>query len=569
MTTVIKGTKCNTWADVSWTKANRVINNLQRRIFVAKQQGRFRSLRKLQNLLLSAQSNRLLSVRQVCQINSGRKTPGVDNKVFASPSERYGLVSLLSTLPLKKWKPMPTKRIYISKSNGKLRPLGIPILADRALQSMVKTALEPEWEAVFEASSYGFRKCRSSQDAIRYIHNVCNSKTSKNWIVDADIKGCFDNISQEYLLDQLHSFPAHRLIQRWLEAGYVDKRVFHDSPLGTPQGGVISPLLANIALHGMEEALGITRSKSNRVQATRTVIRYADDFIVACKTEQEALLVKNLLTTWLWKRGFMLSPEKTRIIHIRDGFDFLGFNIRLYTSGKKEKLLIKPSKQSLVKFRSKLKTLWKACLGSPVVRVVAKLNLVIKGWAQYFSTGVSSEISSSLDSYMWTRQYRFAKRTHPLKSWNWIKSRYWGGNFCPNRKDRWVFGCKETGAYMHKFSWTPIKRHTMVKGTNSPFDPSLKTYWDKRALKLSSTKTFSTQKLAARQNSFCPVCFSHLYASGESLDQHHLVYRSLGGESSYSNLMLLHTECHKKVHALGWGADVLKRRLKVLKDVKG
>nr|ARO91109.1 putative reverse transcriptase/maturase [Flintiella sanguinaria] len=467
MTLVIKGTKYNSWADVNWAKVNGVINNLQRRIFVAKQQGRFRTLRKLQNLLLSSESNRLQAVRQICQVDSGKNTPRVDNKVFASPFERLQLVSLLGKTSLINWKPIPTKRIYISKRNGKLRLLKIPILADLALQEIVKCALEPEWEAVFEASSCGFRKFLCSNDAIRYIHDVCNSHTSKRWIVDADIKGFFENIPQEYLLGRLHSFPAQRLIKRWLQAGYLNKRLFHDSSVGTPQYGVISSLLANIAFHGMEEAIGISCNKFNSVKATHTLIRYGNDFIVACQTEQEARLVKSELNSWLKLRGLTLSTEKTRILHISDGFDFLGFNIKLYKSSSKDKLLIKPSKTSLVKFRYKLKTIWKKSLGSPLIKVVSRINPVIKRWSQYYKIGVSSKRFSSLDRYMWIRQYRYARRTHPKKSWDWIKSKYWS-NFRPNtkNKDRLMFGCNETGAYMDKFSWASTKRHFIVKNTS-------------------------------------------------------------------------------------------------------
>ncbi len=568
MTKVIKDTQCNSlngWSQINWAKANRIVNNLQRRIFVAKQQGRFRNVRKLQNLLLTAQSNRLLAVRQVCQLNAGRKTPGVDKKVFLNPSQRWELLLLLSKSNLKNWKPMPAKRIYISKPNGNKRPLGIPTIADRALQAVVKNALEPEWEALFEPSSYGFRKGRSAQDAIRYIHNVCNAKSSKHWIIDADIKGCFDNISHEFLETQLRSFPARKCIKNWLKAGYIDKHVFHDSPLGTPQGGIISPLLANIALHGMEQCLNIKRCKRGRITSCYTLIRYADDFIIACRTENQAITAKIKINEWLRVRGLHLSEEKTRITHIRTGFDFLGFNIRLYKSKQKNKLLIKPSKQSQVKFRYNLKTTWKTLRGSSAVKVIGKLNPVIKGWGNYFKTGVSSKIFSSLDNYMWNRQYRYARRTHPRKSWKWIKDKYWG-SLCPDKKDRWIFGCKQTGNYLHKLAWIPIQRHIMVKGSSSTYDPSLQDYWKKRTSKEPNLfRTPSHTKIAKQQKFMCPVCSNHLYSNYEPVVLHHLIYQSLGGKSDYTNLMLLHTECHKKVHALNWNADILKRRLKVLK----
>lgn len=566
MTNVIKDTKCTSWAQINWAKSNRIVNNLQRRIFVAKQEGRFRTLRKLQNLLLSAQSNRFLAVRQVSQLNSGKKTSGIDKKVFLNPQERINLIKIINKISINEWKPTPTKRINILKANRKKRPLGIPTLTDRTLQAIVKNALEPEWEAIFEGSSYGFRKNRSAHDAIRYIHNVCNSNTSKHWIVNADIKGCFDNLSHDFLDKELSNFPARQIIWRWLKVGYVDKHVYHDSELGTPQGGVISPLLANIALHGMEAALGITRNSADRVISPSTSIRYADDFIIACRTKVDAEEALIKLKTWLKLRGLSLSPEKTHIVHINEGFDFLGFNIRMYKNRGHNKLLIKPSKLSLIKFRYDLKKIWKNVRGTPVLNVIAKLNPILKGWANYFKIGVSSEIFSSIDYYMWTRQYRHARRTHPNKSWSWIKKKYWG-KLCPNRKDKWVFGCKDTGSYLYKLAWTPIKRHIMVKGVSSPFDPSLKEYWKKR--EFTNKKLFLTPssiKIALNQKFTCPVCNKHLYNNRESIDLHHLIYKSNGGKSTYSNLMLLHTECHKKVHALNWEKNILIRRLKVLKD---
>jgi RNA-directed DNA polymerase len=500
MTLVINDTKHDSWSNIDWAKVNKIVNNLQQRIFVAKQQGNLRKVRKLQNLLLSSKANKLLAVRQVCSINSGSNTSGIDKRVYATPKERMDLALKLYEIPLNTWKPAPVKRIYIRKSNGKLRPLGIPTLIDRSLQAIVRNALEPEWEATFEPSSYGFRKGRSAHDAIAYLHNVCNSKSSKHWVLNADIKGCFDNISHKLLLNQLSNFPAKKLISNWLKAGYVDNRVFHDSSMGTPQGGVISPLLANIALNGMEEAIGIKRSKRGDVKSDYTLIRYADDFIIACKSKESAIEIKETVNNWLKLRGLSLSPDKTRIVHVKDGFDFLGFNVRLYASKNSNKLLIKPSLESQIKIRKKLKKAWKESLGSPDKKAINKMNLILKGWANYYRIGVSSRIFAKIDYYNWIRQYRFAKRTHPKKPWKWIKAKYWG-KLCPNRNDKWVFGCPEIGNFMYKLSWTPIKRHIMVKGNNSPFDPNLQEYWNKRNITTYSKTiaTTSSMKIAKKQ----------------------------------------------------------------------
>lgn len=562
MTNVINDTKHDSWSNIDWIKLNKIVNNLQSRIFVAKQERNFRKLRKLQNLLLSSKANKLLAVRQVCSRNSGSNTPGVDRRVYVSPNETMELARKLYEISLNKWKPVPVKRIYISKAKGKLRPLGIPTLTDRAIQAVVRNALEPEWEATFEPSSYGFRKGRSAHDAIAYLHNVCNSKSTKHWILDADIKGCFDNISHTFLMDQLSNFPAKNLILKWLKAGYVDNRIFHDSPLGTIQGGVISPLLANIALNGMEESIGIKRSKRGEVKSAHTLIRYADDFIIACKTKESAIEIKEKVKSWLKLRGLSLSKDKTRIVHVSEGFDFLGFNVRLYETKDSHKLLTKPSLESQINIRRKLKDAWNESLGSPVNKAINKMNLILKGWANYYRIGASSRIFAKIDYYNWIRQYRFAKRTHPMKSWKWMKTKYWG-KLCPNRNDKWVFGCPESGNFMYKLSWTPMKRHQMVKGNNSPFDPSLQEYWNKRNITIQSKSitTGSSMKIAKKQNFICSVCGNNLYTTGESIDIHHLVYKSNGGKSTYGNLMLLHTECHKQVHALNWDKDLLNKRL--------
>lgn len=316
------------WHAVNWRAVNRRVRNLRGRIFRATQEGDHKKVRNLQKLMLRSYANTLQSVRRVTQDNAGRNTAGVDKVLVKTPKARSKLVDEVMSYQL--WRAKPARRVYIPKSPTKLRPLGIPTIRDRCLQARVKNALEPEWEAKFEVSSYGFRPGRSAHDAMSAIFTIgAHREGKKRWVVDADIKGAFDNINHEHLMDTLKDTPGRALVRQWLKAGYVEEGVKHDTPAGTPQGGVISPLLANIALHGMEEALGITRRANFSIVGNRALVRYADDFVVLCESREDAEEVIRTLKVWLKERGLELSEEKTRTVHLTEGFDFLGFNVRL------------------------------------------------------------------------------------------------------------------------------------------------------------------------------------------------------------------------------------------------
>src|ERR1700676_913409 len=341
------------WDHVDWREANRIVINLRQRIFRAARANDHRKVCSLMKLMLRSRSNILMSVRRVTQVNAGRNTPGVDKVLVKTPAARGQLVDQLATF--QPWRAKPVRRVYIPKKSdsSKCRPLGIPTMLDRCLQAMVKNALEPAWEARFEGSSYGFRPGRNAHDAIEKIYNFARPNTRKKVVVDADIKGAFDNISQEFILKTLGDVPGKALIKQWLKAGYLEDGKYHDTPTGTPQGGVISPLLLNIALHGMEAALGVTHDAQGASSGKRAVVRYADDFVVFCDSQEDALVVREqLLPDWLAKRGLSLSEEKTRIVHLTEGFDFLSFNIRRYlhpqTSRSGYKLCIKPSKKAIL-----------------------------------------------------------------------------------------------------------------------------------------------------------------------------------------------------------------------------
>jgi len=537
------------WNAINWRKVNRTVRNLRQRIFRATQEGNLNKVRSLQKLMLKSYSNRLVSVRRVTQINAGKNTPGVDKLVIKTPVARGRMVDILAHYTL--WKAKPAKRVYIPKANGKLRPLGIPVIVDRCLQAMVKNALEPAWEARFEGSSYGFRPGRSCHDAIEKIYGLARPNKTKKWVLDADIRGAFDNISHEYLLKATGPVPGKELIKQWLKAGYVEHGTFHATEQGTPQGGVVSPLLANIALHGMEEAIGVKYDYRGQLISKRAVVRYADDFVCFCESREDAEQVQKILVEWLAVRGLTLSEEKTRIVHLTEGFDFLGFNIRHYpapqTSRTGWKLLIKPSKESVQDVQKKLKDQWNKAQGSNVQSVLTKLNPVIRGWANYFRTAVAKEIFSKLDSWMFYKTDRYTRRMHPKKPKDWRHRKYWG-RFHLDRLDPWVFGDKQTGGYLLKFSWFPIERHTLVKGRSSPDDPRLADYWEKRQAAKARDLTFSKQKLAKRQKGRCPECGESLF-NDEELQVHHLLARSKGGKDNYSNLALVHLLCHQHIHA--------------------
>lgn len=296
------------WRNTNWRKAHRIVRNLRQRIFKATQKGNLRKIRRLQKLMMRCYSNILLAVRRVTQINRGKNTPGVDKLVVKTPEARGVLVDALSKfIP---WKPLPTKRVYIPKSNGKKRPLGISTIIDRCLQAIVKNALEPYWESKFEISSYGFRPGRSAHDAISKIYLIACPHRRKKWVVDADIKGCFDNISHDFLMMTIGNFPARKLIHQWLKAGYMEKEEYFHTESGTPQGNIISPLLANIALHEMEEALGIKYNNRSEIISNRALVKYADDFVIFCETKDDAEQAQVAINKWLNLRGLELSSIK-------------------------------------------------------------------------------------------------------------------------------------------------------------------------------------------------------------------------------------------------------------------
>ena len=495
------------WDAIHWRLHEDNVRRLRRRIFKAAQELDLAKVRSLQKMMLRSWSNTLLSVRQVTQRNTGRATAGIDGEVALTSAARMTLAVRVHR-SIGSWDPVPVKRVYVPKANGKLRGLGIPVIMDRCHQNRVKNALEPEWEARFEPRSYGFRPGRSCQDAIEAIYDTCKGRgAARVWTLDADLAAAFDKLDHDHLMSAIGSFPARGMIRAWLKAGVFEPgKGFAPTEDGSPQGGVISPLLLNVALHGLEEAAGVryrTGGSAGRIKPNRpVVIRYADDLVVCCHTRLQAEQVKAQLAEWLAPRGLAFNQDKTRIVSLQAGYDFLGFNVRRYRNGK---LLIKPSKAAVKRVKRKLAEQMRRLRGQNVSAVLATINPITRGWASFYRSVVSKRTFSTVDDYMWKLTYKWACRSHRNKPKSWVTKRYFG-QFNPFRPNLWVFGDVTSGAYLPPMVWTPIVRHRKVIGGASLDDPALTDYWNQRRGRSQPPLDRSTLRLLKLQHGRCVIC---------------------------------------------------------------
>jgi len=495
------------WERIDWCDQQQRVQRLRQRIFTASAAGDLKRVRNLQKLMLRSRANTLVSVRRVTERNAGRHTAGVDGQVVATGPQRSALANELQSRA-GTGHALAVRRVYIPKKDGKRRPLGIPVIADRAQQQRVRNALEPEWEARLDRKQYGFRPGRGCHDAIGMIHLALSARNAKrNWILDADLKSAFDKIDHTFLLERIGTFPGRDQIAEWLKAGVVDRGRYAPTEQGSPQGGCISPLLLNIALQGMEHAAGVEYDYRGNVKGGRpTVVTYADDFVALCHSREQAEQVQDRLSVWLAERGLGFNGDKTRITKVDDGFDFLSFNIRRYRVAGGTKVLTRPSRDAMKKMRRRIAEELRTLRGASPEEVIRVMNPVIRGQANYYRMGASSKSFAALDEHLWQHLHKWVRRRHPRKPRKWVMGRYFGP-FNPTRRNNWVFGDRQTGAYLHQYAWTRIVRHAPVAGTNSPDDPALRQYWaDRRRKRKPPQVAESWQRDLRLQHGLCPLC---------------------------------------------------------------
>jgi RNA-directed DNA polymerase len=546
------------WHQINWEKAYRFVRKTQLKIAQATKAGDWRRVFRLQRLLAHSFYGRCMSVKRVTE-NRGRKTPGVDGETWSTPTAKWNAVKRLSHK--RGYQPKPLKRVWIPKpGKQEKRPLGIPTMLDRAMQALYLQGLEPVVESTSDPKSYGFRPDRSTADAMVELFHLLAPQVAPAWILEGDIKGFFDNINHEWLCRNIPMDKA--MLHKWLKAGVIDKYQFAETKAGTPQGGIISPCLANATLNGLEiqlkayfaQKVGLTKSKRLGLQ----VVRYADDFVITAYSKE--LLeseVKPWVEEFLSVRGVQLSKEKTRITHINTGFDFLGWNFRKYVPKspyRKAKLLIKPSKKNAQTFYQKVAVIINNSGALTQDALIGQLNPVLRGWAEYHSPVVAKQTFSKLEHLIFWRIWRWAKHRHPNKSTEWIRKQY----FKSINGQSWVFALAnklQSGEVRYRrlygLASTPIVRHKRLPGDYNPYDAEHEEKWEALRVQRMRHKLRYRKEvwsLFARQLGLCTFCGGGISMQSGWHD-HHIVRRVDGGSDRKDNRTLLHPNCHSLVHS--------------------
>jgi RNA-directed DNA polymerase len=535
------------WHSIDWNQVWRTVRRLQARIVKAVAAGRWNKVKALVYLLTHSFSGRALAILRAVS-NSGAKMPGVDGVLWNTPEAKS---AAFSTLRRHGYQPQPLRRVYIPKSNGKRRALGIPTMADRALQALYLLGLDPIAESRADGHSYGFRLERRCADALKQTHYLLSLRHGPQWILEGDIKACFDRISHSWLL--AHVPMDTRRLRQWLEAGFLEKHAWFATTEGTPQGGIISPVLANWTLDGLQRLLADRfanrpQSRSNKVH----LVRYADDFLIT-GISKELLRdqVQPLVAHFLKGRGLELSHEKTQITQGEQGFDFLGQNVRRYRNGK---VLTKPSTRSVQTFLAKIRETIKNSGSQTAGEMIQRMNQQIKGWTMYHRYAASKRTFSDVDNQIFLMLWRWCRRRHPKKSRKWIKTKY----FRQDGHRHWVF----TGVLRdHQGKAWPIQlmtasavkilRYVKIQSAVNPYDPEWELYLEARwGWQLAQTQPGRSriEFLWKVQEGRCVVCGQPLRIAEEDCQIHHRIWRSEGGPDTTDNLELLHANCHRQMH---------------------
>ncbi len=534
------------WNAIDWRAVNQRVKRLQARIVKATQEGRWGKVRALQRLLTHSYSGRVLAVRRVTE-NRGRKTAGVDGETWETPLQKGRAAERLRA---HSYRAQPLKRVYIPKRNGKLRPLGIPTMRDRAMQALYLLSLEPVAETSGDPNSYGFRRERSTADAIEQCFKIFSRrKTSPEWVLEGDIRACFDQISHDWLLE--HIPMERKILQQWLKAGYMEKHAFHPTQAGTPQGGIISPVLANMALDGLERRLFKRFGHKDRSKPSPGVnlVRYADDFIISSRSREKLVEIRAEVEAFLAERGLELSPEKTCLSHIDDGFDFLGQTVRRFNG----KLIIQPSKKNRKAYLDKVRSIIKANPTLAAGQLIRMLNPLIRGWVNYHRHVCSKSAYQSTDFAIFKALWRWARRRHPkTKNAHWVRQKY----FHTHKRRTWTFSGeikdqqgKLRPVHLLYATDTRLQYQVKVRARANPFGPQWEVYFEKRLQdKMRSTLNSWLLQIWCSQHGRCPVC-RQLITLESGWHAHHIVWRSHGGGNQPGNIELLHPGCHWQLHA--------------------
>jgi RNA-directed DNA polymerase len=535
------------WHDIDWCRVQRNVRAMQVRIAKACREGRWRRVKALQRMLTRSRTARYLAVRRVTE-NQGKRTAGVDRVLWDTPDAKW---KAANGLKRHGYQPRPLRRVFIPKSNGKERPLGIPTMTDRAMQALYLLALAPIAETTGDPNSYGFRIERSTADAMGQLFVCLSKKVSAQWVLEADIKGCFDHINHDWLIANVPTDKA--ILRKWLKAGVIHKGQLQATNAGTPQGGIISPTLANMVLDGLEaqlkQHLGVTKAKKLKIN----VVRYADDFVITGHSKEVLESeIKPWVEQFLAVRGLQLSPEKTHVVHIDQGFDFLGWNFRKYDG----KLLIKPSKKNVKTFYRKVKEVISTNKAVRQEGLIRLLNPILRGWALYHQPVVAKQAYSRMDYLVFLALWRWAKRRNPRKTLEWIGAKY----FRSIKSRKGVFATvaiDDKGAKrfveLYSLASTPIERHKKVVGSYNPFDPAMEEMGEKRRMEQMLKKLkYRTQILSLFQSQKGQCLSCKLPITKETgWHDHHILYRTKGGGDSLNNRVLLHPLCHHRLHARG------------------